>query len=94
MVQIEAKRLMQLCPKLGNKALIYKSSPYGSYHVVYPDARLTWPEVEALLAEAKCHKGYKHFSLLIHDQTLRVSAKPKTKIHAPYLIKVLEASNV
>jgi len=93
MVTIEAQRLMRLCPKLGGKALILKSSPTGSYHVIFPDAQLTWNEVEALLAEAKCHKGYKHFSLLIGDQTLRISAKPKTHIHPPYLVKIVEAKN-
>ena len=91
MVEIEAKRLMAMFPKLGKKALIYKSSDYGSYHVIFPEARLTWEEVMAVLAEARCHKGYKHFSLLVGDQTIRVSPKPKTKIPAPYLVKIVEA---
>lgn len=93
MVEIDAKRLMQLCPKLGSKALIYKSSPHGSYHIIFPDARLSWQEVEALIAEAKCHRGYKRFSLLLKDQTIRISPKPKTHIHAPYLVKILEVKN-
>ena len=89
MVIADVKRLQSLCPKLG-KALIYRSSDRG-FHVVFPDSSLTWPEVEALLIESRCHEGYKRFSLLIKDQTLRVSPKPKSRIPAPYLVKIVEA---
>lgn len=92
LVELEAKRMMNLCPKLGDTALIYRSSNNG-WHIIYPKARLTWKEVETLLSLARCHNGYKYFSLLVKDQTVRVSPKYKSKIHAPYLSKIVRRND-
>ena len=88
--EIEAKRLQQLIPNLG-KALIYRSD--NGYHIIFPDAKLTRQQVEAIITLSQAHKGWIYFSLLIQDCTLRISPKPVKGSHPPYLIKVIPPCN-
>ena len=91
MVEIEAKRLMGLFPKLGNTALIFRTD--NGWHLRFNKSRLTWPEMAAALCESKMeHHGHRHFSLLLKDDTIRVSKKPDKNSHEPYLHACMRAS--
>ncbi len=88
MVSIEAKRLMQLFPKLGDTALILRSD--NGWHLRFNQSRLTWPEMVAALCESKMeHHGHRHFSLLLEDDTIRISRKPDKNSFEPYLVTVI-----
>lgn len=83
----EAERLMRTFPKLGRKALVYRSSQMG-IHVIFPDAKLSFREVEAMHRYSLfCHEGYRHLSKLVQDQTLRISRKKNAG--EPELVRVV-----
>jgi len=86
LIRLEAHRLHAALPKLGNKAVIFRSSPSG-WHLYFPEANLTWRENEALMLYSKAHRGFVMFSLLLTDCTLRVGEK--TGASAPYLVEVI-----
>lgn len=88
MLEIEARRLSFLFPKLGSVALLIRSSLNG-WHLRFNKSRLTWPEMEAALCESKAeHFGHRLFSQLLKDDTIRVSRKP-SKPGKPYLRKII-----
>ena len=88
MVEIEARRLMGLFPKLRYMALIFRSD--NGWHLIFNKSRLTWPEMVAALCESRIeHHGHRHFSILLADDTLRVSKKPGKTSSPPRLWKVL-----
>ncbi|GAI12729.1 unnamed protein product [marine sediment metagenome] len=87
MIELEARRLMNLYP-LGSKAVIKRTSDKG-WHLRFPDSRLTWPEMEAILATIPIeHFGHRFFSMVTKDDTLRVGPKPDGT-HEPYTVKVI-----
>ncbi len=85
LVRMEAKRLHDALPKLGNKAVIMRTS--GGWHLIFPDADLTWGENEALMHYSLAHKGYIRYSILLTDNTLRVG--PKRKSPKPTLKEII-----
>ncbi len=88
MLEIEARRLSFLFPKLGSVALLIRSSLNG-WHLRFNKSRLSWPEMEAVLCESKAeHFGHRMFSQLLEDDTIRVSKKPSKPIK-PYLRKII-----
>jgi len=88
MVEIEAKRLAT-SPKLGNIAIILRSD--NGWHLRFNRSSLTWPEMEACLCASKMeHHGHRHFSILLEDDTLRVSKKPGKRSSPPRLWKVIK----
>ena len=89
MVKIEAKRLMWMFPKLGNRALIFRSD--NGWHLLFTQSKLTWLEMVAALCESKIeHHGHRLFSILLEDDTIRVSKKPYKNSHEPYLVEVIK----
>ena len=87
LVEMDAVRLMRMFPMLGRTALIYRSSWKG-FHVIFPEARLRWRDVEAIqMASLCCSSGYRFFCSLIRDETLRVSGKKG--VGEPRLVKVV-----
>lgn len=89
MVKIEAKRLLRMFPKLGVTALIFRSD--NGWHVRFNQSRLTWPEMVAALCESKIeHHGHRLFSILLQDDTIRVSRKPDKNSHKPYLVEIIK----
>lgn len=89
MLEIEARRLCFLFPKLGNEVLLIRSSLNG-WHLRFNKSRLTWPEMEAALCASKVeHFGHKMFSQLLKDDTIRVSRKPGKPVK-PYLRKIIK----
>lgn len=83
----EAERLIRTFPRLGRRALIYRSSQMG-IHIIFPDARLSFKEVEAIhRCSLFCHEGYRYFSRLVQDQTLRVSRK--SNADEPKLVRIV-----
>lgn len=88
MVKIEAKRLLRMFPKLGDEALIMRSDK--GWHLRFNQSRLTWPEMVTALCESKIeHHGHRLFSILLEDDTIRVSKKPGKYSHKPYLWEVV-----
>lgn len=86
-LEIEARRLMGLFP-LGKKAVIKRSSGKG-WHLRFPESRLTWPEMEAALCSSPLeHHGHRCFSMMLEDDTLRVSGKQG--VHSPYIVRIIE----
>lgn len=89
MVRIEAKRLMGLFPKLGDTALIFRTD--NGWHLRFNQSRLTWAEMVAALCESKIeHHGHRLFSMLLEDDTLRVSKKPVKNSQKPWLVEVIK----
>lgn len=89
MVRIEAKRLMMMFPKLGDTALILRSD--NGWHLRFNQSRLTWPEMVTALCESKIeHHGHRLFSILLEDDTIRVSKKPEKNSHKPTLWEVVK----
>ena len=89
MVEIEAKRLMTMFPKLGKIAMIFRSD--DGWHLRFYQSRLSWSEMEAALCESRMeHHGHRVFSMLLEDDTIRVSKKPYRGSHEPYLLKVIK----
>jgi hypothetical protein len=89
LVEFEVRRLMWMFP-LGRRALIYRSSWMG-FHVIFPDAKLSFREVEAIQrASFFCHEGYRFFCHLVQDETLRVGERKG--FGRPILLKVVEIS--
>jgi len=86
LIRLEAYRLHAALPKLGNKAVIVRSSPSG-WHLYFPEACLSWRENEALMFYSRAHRGFVRFSLLLIDCTLRVGQKPGAYI--PYVVEVI-----
>jgi len=84
----EIERLKSFSKNLGRRALIIKSSEKGNYHLIFPDAKLKEEERNFLLNMARCHSGYKYFSLRMNDCTLRVSEKDGEI--KPYVKEVIE----
>lgn len=80
--------MMKLFP-LGRKAVIKRTSGSG-WHLRFPQSRLTWAEMEAALCSSIVeHHGHRWFSMILEDDTLRVSEKPDGT-HRPYTAKILE----
>lgn len=93
MVSIEARRLLTMFPKLGDTALIFRSD--NGWHLRFNKSRLTWPEMIAALCESKIeHHGHRLFSLLIEDDTIRISRKPEKLSHKPLLREVIKIGKV
>jgi len=86
LVRLEAHRLHAALPKLGNRAVIVRSSLSG-WHLIFPDANITWKENLALLFFSRAHRGFVSFSLLVTDCTLRVGEK--LGANAPYVVEVI-----
>jgi hypothetical protein len=95
-VRMDVKRLRELMPNLG-KAIIKKSSEGKftkgkdippSYHVVFPYARITKSEEETAIMLSKAHGGFKYFSFLAGDTTIRYSEKIGAM--KPYIVEVIE----
>jgi len=87
LVEFDVRRLMWMFPRLGKRVLIYRSSWTG-FHVVFPDAKLTFTEVEAIQkASFFCHEGYRFFCRLVQDETLRVGER--RGFGKPKLLKVV-----
>lgn len=93
MISIEAKRLLRMFPKLGDVALIMRSDK--GWHLRFNQSRLTWPEMVAALCESRIeHHGHRLFSILLEDDTIRVSKKPDKYSHKPYLWEVVELGSL
>lgn len=89
MVVIEAERLLRMLPKLGGTALIFRSD--NGWHIRFTHSKLTWPEMEAALCQSKMeHHGHRVFSMMLEDDTIRVSRKPYKHSHKPFLFKVVK----
>lgn len=87
--EIDAKRLLRMIPKLGALAVIFRSD--DGWHLHFPFSSLTWAEMEAALTESKIeHHGHRAFSMMLKDDTIRVSAKPYKNSHSPTLWKVIK----
>lgn len=82
-------RAMQVWMKDLGKAVILESSK-EHYHVIFPESRLTWGELDVLLGESNAHSGFIKFSRLIGEQALRVSSKPVSKVGEPKIVKIVE----
>jgi len=88
LIRLEAHRLHAVLPeKMGSRAVISRSSPSG-WHLIFPDASLTWEENAALLFYSRAHRGYVRYSLLLTDCTLRVGEKPG--VAAPYQVEIIK----
>jgi len=86
LIRLEARRIHDTLPQVGDLAVIARSSPSG-WHLYFPYANLTWRENESLLFFSRAHRGFVRFSLLVTDCTLRVSPKPGAD--APYIVEVI-----
>jgi len=86
LIRLEAKRIHDTFPKVGNLAVIYRSS-FSGWHLYFPHADMTWKENENLLFFSRAHRGFVRFSQLVTDCTLRVSPKPGAD--APYIVEVI-----
>lgn len=91
LVRIEAKRLQNMLPQLG-KALIMRSNDKGSYHLRFPDARLSKEQELQVMIHSLSHRGHVYFSAVVGDSCLRVSKKSKGKVYEPYLVCVVEVN--
>jgi len=86
LIRLEAHRLHGLLPKLGSRAVIFRSGPSG-WHLYFPEAELTWRENVALMFCSRAHRGFVRFSMLLMDCTLRVGEKPG--VDAPYVAEII-----
>jgi len=87
LIRLEAKRIHDALPKVGNLAVIFRSS-FNGWHLYFPHADMTWRENEALLLYSRAHRGFVRFSLLLMDCTLRVGEKKGAM--APYIVEVIK----
>lgn len=86
-IELEARRLQYMFRdfKLG-KAVI-KQSSNRSYHLIFPDARFTRKQEEAVIMQSRAHDGFKRFSFLVGDTTIRESAKKGSE--RPFVVEVI-----
>ena len=100
-VELDAKRLQSIAgEKYLGRYIIKKSSDgvmrgtkygiggsEGSWHLSFPDSRLTREHEEALMLISRAHRGFVYYSLLEGDTTIRKSKKGRYGM-SPYIVKV------
>lgn len=86
LVRMEARRLAGLYP-LGDLAVIERSD--DGWHIKFTQAKLSKDEEETLMIMSRGHRGHVHFSLLMHDSTLRWDAKPTSGSHKTLFREVI-----
>ena len=70
--------------------LVYVSS----WHAIFWHDSIPWERVEEILKKAKCHAGFRYFSLLVGDETLRISPKPDGTPAPRYLFTVKKGGEI
>lgn len=104
----EARRLQREFPELTDATVDESRNPewyrhvlipeikvrLSSYHVSFLKDGLSWERLEEILKQSKAHYGFKYFSSLVRDQTLRRSAKPDGTPAPSYLFTMTKDGRV
>ena len=98
----EVKRLRRRFPELSDAVVDESREPewyrhvlipsikvrLSSYHVSFPKDSLSWERLAEILRYSKAHRGFKYFSFLVKDCTLRISKKSDGGLEPFYLFTV------
>jgi hypothetical protein len=85
---IEVKRIRNLITPVKLGTAIIKRSSEKNRHIIFPNARLSKEQELGLIMVSRAHEGWKRFTYLAEDTTIRVSAKKGAS--APEIEGVIE----
>ena len=104
----EIKRLQHKFPELSDAVVDESRDPEWYRHVLVPSIRvrlssyhisflkdsLSWERLAEILRDSKAHRGFKYYSLLVCDQTLRRFEKPDGTPAPRYLFTVKKGGEI